>query len=59
MGILEQLAEIKGEEVRSEVQEKSVRAFLANTEYSVAKIASFLGVTEAFVRRINASMRRK
>jgi predicted transposase YdaD len=56
MGILEQLAEIRakeGEEKgRREEQMKSVKAFLANTEFSPQKIASLLEVPVSFVEKV-------
>lgn len=55
MGILEQLAEIKADEVR----EKSVKAFLTNTEFSVDKIAELVGVSASFVKKIKERLRSK
>ena len=59
MSIIEQLAEIKAEEARTEEREKSVKAFLANTEFSVGKVAELVGVPVSFVRKVKASLRPK
>ena len=48
MDIIEQVAEIRAQEVL----EKSVSAFLANTEFSVEKIAELTGAPLAFVEKI-------
>jgi hypothetical protein len=63
MDIIEQVAEIKAKKAREEgrkegeekvrmTQEKSVRAFLDNTEFSVEKIAELVGMPIAFVEKI-------
>jgi predicted transposase YdaD len=73
MGILEQVAQVRAaeakeegilegiekgrEEGRAEEQEKSVRIFLAHTEFSPEKIASLVGVSVAFVEKIKEELR--
>jgi len=52
MGIIEQLAEIKRQEALEEGNVKTVRLFLANTEFSPAKIAELVGVPISFVERL-------
>ncbi|HEV3324841.1 MAG TPA: hypothetical protein VG052_04530, partial [Puia sp.] len=59
MGIIEQLAEIKAEEVRKEGKQESVRLFLANTEFSMSKIANLVGVSIYFVKKVKESLRPK
>jgi len=63
MGVIEQLAEIKQQEARQEALEegnqKTVRLFLANTEFSPAKIAELVGVPVVFVERIKKSLSAK
>ncbi len=67
MGIIEQLADIKekaalakGEEkaklVRTEEQEKFVKFLLANTEFSVNKIAELVGVSVSFVEEVKKDL---
>ena len=71
MGILEQLIEIKSQEAmekgRAEAleegnqkvkatQEQAVKAFLANTEFSVEKIASLVDVPVSFVEQVKKSL---
>ena len=67
MGILEQLVDIKSREAREEAleegnqkvkatQEQAVKAFLANTEFSVEKIASLVDVTVSFVEQVKKSL---
>jgi hypothetical protein len=75
MTVIEQLAEIKAEEAmaeglekgraegikkgRAEEREKAVRAFLANTEFSVEKIAELVEAPIALVRKIKKELARK
>lgn len=67
MGIVEQLAEIRREEgraegmeiARKEEQEKSVKIFLINTEFSVEKIADLVGVPVSFVEKVEKEVRSK
>ena len=71
MGILEQVAQVRAAEAkeegileglekgRAEGQEKSVRIFLAHTEFSPEKIASLVGVSVAFVEKIKEELRLK
>ena len=67
MDIFEQVAEMKWEEGLKggrrkglrEGAEKSVRLFLANTEISIEKIASLVGVSIAFVKKLSKEVRAK
>jgi len=59
MGVIEQLAEIKQQEALEEGNQKTVRLFLANTEFSAAKIAELVGVPVVFVERIKKSLSAK
>ncbi len=71
MGILEQVAQVRAAEAkeegilegiekgRAEEQEKSVRIFLAHTEFSPDRIASLVGVSVAFVEKIKEELRLK
>jgi hypothetical protein len=66
MGIHEQVTEIKVQEALEEgnrrlraSQEQSVKAFLCNTEFSVEKIASLVGVSVSFVEQVKGSLRNK
>jgi hypothetical protein len=52
MGVIEQLAEIKRQEAIDEGKEESVRLFLANTEFSPAKIAELVEVPISVVKRV-------
>ena len=67
MGIHEQVTEIKVQEAREEAleegnkklraaHEQSVKAFLNNTEFSVEKIASLIGVSVSFVEQVKKSL---
>jgi hypothetical protein len=64
MGIIEQLAEIRAKESlekgleigRNEEREKSVKAWLDNTNFSIEKIASILDVPIAFVEDVKAGL---
>jgi transcription initiation factor TFIIIB Brf1 subunit/transcription initiation factor TFIIB len=63
MGYFEQLAQLKAQEAREEgevkvkqAQEKSVKAFLSNTEFSTDKIASLIGVSVEFVEQVRKGM---
>lgn len=63
MGIVELLAERRAEEARQEGQEKvrmtqerSIRAFLDNTEFSIEKIASMVGVPVSFVEQVKEGL---
>jgi hypothetical protein len=58
MDIFEQVAEWRPEEAREEGLEKAVKVLLANTEFSVEKIASEVGVSVSFVERIKNNCRR-
>lgn len=70
MGIIEQVKQMKLEEARAEAMkearkseaEKKNRLFvislLTNTSHSVAKIAVLVGVSEAFVNRVKASLKK-
>jgi len=62
MDIFEQLAELKVEEAEEKAKakldnviENFVRRLLANTEFSVDKIASLAGVPVSFVEAIKAN----
>jgi hypothetical protein len=57
MGIFEQLAEIKEQEARMEGKMESVRLFLANTEFSNAKIAELVGVPIDLVDKVKKEMK--
>ncbi len=57
MGIFEQLAEIKEQEARMEGKMESVRLFLANTEFSNAKIAELVGVPVDLVDKVKKEMK--
>ena len=67
MTVIEQLAEIKAEEAmaegikkgRAEAYEKAIKAFLANTEFSVEKIAELVEAPIALVRKIKKELARK
>jgi len=63
MGIdeyLKQVGKEEGlEEGRKEEQEKSVRIFLTNTEFSVDKIASLVGVSIPYVEKIKKELQSK
>ncbi len=71
MGIIEQLAEIKGQEGLKKGKEigleeglekglkKAVRLFLSNTEFSPEKIAELVGVPLALVEKIKQELRKK
>ena len=75
MTVIEQLAEIKAEEAmaeglekgraegikkgRAEAYEKAINAFLANTEFSVEKIAELVEAPIALVRKIKKDLARK
>lgn len=67
MGIIERLAERRAEEAlekgiekgRLEEKENSVKAFLANTEFSVEKIASLVGVSVPFVEKVKGCLSAK
>ena len=67
MTVIEQLAEIKAEEAmaegikkgRAEAYEKAIKAFLANTEFSVEKIAELVEAPIALVRKIKKDLARK
>jgi predicted transposase YdaD len=69
MDIFEQVAEMKRQEGKQEGRqegleeglEKSVRVLelLANTEYSVEKIASLIGVPVGFARKLAKEVRAK
>ncbi len=67
MDIFEQVAEMRRQEGLEEGHrkgleegvEKSVKVLLANTEFSVGKIASLMGVPVAFVRKLSKEIRRK
>jgi len=60
MGIIEQLAEMRAKEAREkatlETSEKMEQLFvenlLANTEFSIDKIASLAGVATSFVEKV-------
>jgi hypothetical protein len=54
MDIFEQIKQIRIEET----QEKAVKAFLENTEFSVEKIASLLDVSVTFVKKVKIELRR-
>jgi hypothetical protein len=59
MDIFEQVAEWRPEEAREEGLEKAVKVLLANTEFSVEKIASEVGVSVSFVERIKNKLQEK
>jgi hypothetical protein len=61
MDIFEQVAEMKRQEGLEEGLEKSVRVLelLANTEYSVEKIASLIGVPVKFASKLAKEVRSK
>ena len=63
MGYIDQLAEIKIQEAKSEWtkehQEKAVRSLLANTEFSVKKIAELMDVPVSLVNRLKAELAKK
>ena len=67
MDIFEQVAEWRFEEGREEGRkkglkiglEKAVMVLLANTKFSVERIASGLGVSVAFVKRIKKKLQSK
>jgi hypothetical protein len=59
MGVIEQLAEIKRQEAIDEGKEESVRLFLANTEFSPAKIAELVKVPLTLVKKIKKSLSTK
>jgi hypothetical protein len=44
------------EEGRREEQEKSVKAFLANTDFSVSKIAGLVGVSVSLVKKVKETL---
>jgi hypothetical protein len=64
MGIIEQVKQMKLEEARKEAKKEGAnernRLFVANlltsTSFTVAKIATLAGVTEAYVNKLKASM---
>ncbi len=55
MGIIEQIAEIR----ETEALEKGVRALLVSTDFPVERIASLMGVPEAFVKTVKKKLRKK
>jgi predicted transposase YdaD len=63
MDIFEQVAEMKRQEGHrqglKEGVEKSARLFLANTEFSIEKIASLVGVPVTFVKKLSRKVRGK
>ena len=67
MDIFEQVAEMKRQEGLEEGHrkgfeegvEKSVKVLLANTEFSVEKIASLAGVSATFVKKLTREVRAK
>jgi hypothetical protein len=59
MDIFEQVAEMKRQEGLEEGLEKSVRLFLANTEFSLEKIASVVKVPVALVKKLAKEVRSK
>ena len=67
MDIFEQVAEMKRqeglmegfEEGHRKGLEESVRGLLANTEFSIAKIASWVGVPVSLVRKLSKEVRSK
>jgi len=56
---LEQGLERGREEGAREVQEKSVKAFLYNTEFSAEKIADMVGVPVSMVEKIQEELQSK
>lgn len=56
MNIFEQLAEIKAQEAQERVEEKSVRAFLMNTDFSIEKIANILDIPVSFAERVKEGL---
>lgn len=67
MDIFEQVAEMRWQEGLEEGHRKgleegvakSVKVLLANTKFSVAKIASLVGVSATFVRKLSLEVRAK
>ncbi|MBN9384794.1 MAG: hypothetical protein J0H74_28830 [Chitinophagaceae bacterium] len=67
MDIFEQVAEMRRQEGLEEGHrkgleegvEKSVKVLLANTEFSIGKIASLVGVPVAFARKLSKEIRTK
>ena len=59
MDIFEQVAEWRWQEGLEEGLERSVRALLANTEFSVEKIASLVGVPVTRVKKLSKEVRVK
>jgi hypothetical protein len=59
MGVVERLAEFKAEEARENEREKFIKKLLADTEFSVEKIASLTDVTPSFVEEIKESLTSK
>jgi predicted transposase YdaD len=63
MDIFEQVAEMRWQEGLEEGHrkgvEKAVRGLLANTKLSIAKIASSLGISVTYVRRLSKEVRVK
>ena len=67
MDIIEQVAEMRAKEAleeglekgRHEGDEKAVKLFLSNTEFSADKIAELVRVPVSFVEQIKKELRRK
>ena len=59
MDIFEQVAEMRWQEGLEKGLEKSVRILLANTKFSVPKIASLVEVPVTFVRKLSKEVRAK
>jgi len=52
MGLIEQIREIKIQEVREEEAKRFIENLLSNTDFSLEKIASLAGVSVPFVEKV-------
>jgi hypothetical protein len=59
MDIFEQVAEWRFQDGLEQGQEKAVKGLLANTEFSVEKIASLVDVPISFVERVRKELQPK
>jgi hypothetical protein len=57
MGLIEQITEIKIQEIRDEEAKRFIENLLSSTDFSVEKIASLAGVSVPFVEKVKEALR--
>jgi hypothetical protein len=59
MGLIEQIAEMRAQEVEESKDKKFVTNLLLNSTHSMEEIASFAGVSVSFVEKVKEELRGK